>query len=806
MSQLLSDIRYIRKSVLEHSCAKKCLANGLDERLTEIIPKIAQTDMDHGTISSIYGELQFIFIEAQGDGDARVPYARMRNSAYAAIIALFKREEFLCIEDILRKNIFPLFAATVNAGRGARMQATIDAVTGLRELGLMPKNAECRWLLIKLADMQYPRFGTSGWRARMGIDFTWKRAEYVAKGIVQYIIESGLSARPLSIGYDSRINADKIADLVADIASANGIDVHLASRETPSPALIDYITDTIGITKNSGLINCTPSHNPVKDPDTKLYMGTEYHGIRYNMPYGGVAPADVTDAIGFKAMEFMLEDNPYPTSAKMRGKITYFDPRKDYIEKTVNGLENKEIIKEHWKDGIAIIDEMHSSSRGYIRYACDLLEIPHIVLHDTKDPLLGELTYANPEPPHINMLAKKVKELSAQYKGKIIGLGFDTDSDRFGVVDENGEYFMMNNLLPVLAEYMLNENYNGSPGFIIRNMATTRMLDRIAYANRDKVIPPKNNDEVVLHAKEGGYEVFIGDKKKMSGFLTHVVPVGFKYIASIMMEDLISALKDGESDDILEQKFKESLAKLLIAGEESNGMTSRNHTPDKDGLWGAVLTLQMCAVKGMGVKRAWSELTDKYGTLVSKRRDVSAPNIAKTALVNTFLDRYLDEKTNNNPYFIEPDTDLCSLRPIYVGGVRNELAEIVALDEEERENYITIRASGTEAINRIYVETPNPDKLESIVDAVGIELEKQIIHAINESNFEEIVDILQNVEIMSYEGESGTFNDRIVDAAVKRITELHKNDTERYLIAADAALREKNALRGGKLVKDKENE
>jgi len=801
--QLLENIRNLRKSIVQDALLGNKPQQNSEEKLTSFIPEIASCVCNSTILTCIYGEIQFIFIEAEGKDDStKIDFARIRNTSYIAITALFKRMEFRDIEENVRKEIFYKFAVAVNLSRNARMQTAIEVTSKLRELGEKPEYINCRWIFRLLSDMQYPRFGTSGWRAKMGVDFSWKRAEAVAKSIVEYVINSGLSAYPLTIGYDSRINADKIGGLVAEIALKNGLDVHLASRETPSPALIHYITDTIGITKNAGLINCTPSHNPVKDTDTLLYMGTEYHGIRYNMPYGGVAPTNVTDAIGRRAMEILLCDDlvKLEEGDRQEGNITYFDPRIDYIESSVLSLEDKDRVAAYWQDGMVVIDEMHSSSRGYIRYACELLNIPHIVLHGTKDPLLGDLTYANPEPPHIYRLRDKVRELKDKYNCKIIGIGFDTDSDRFGVIDEYGEYFMMNNLLPVIAEYMLNENYNNEPGMIIRNMVTTRLLDRVAEENRNKIIPPKNANELALHAKNPDYRVYIGDAKKMSGFLTHVVPVGFKYIAEVMMEDLILSIKNNENSELKEKKFRTSLSKLLLAGEESNGMTSRNHTPDKDGLWGAILTLEMCAVKNMGVRAAFNALTAKYGTLVSHRRDVEAPDIAKTALVNNFLDKYVDDKTNSTLFFMEPDKELADLTPLYVGGVRDELAEIIALDEDGQENYITIRASGTEPINRIYVETPNPEKLMNIVDSVGMELEKHIITAIEKGVFEEIVDILLTVELSSYDGEPGTLNERVIVAAKNKIIALYPEDSIKYLTRADAILRAKNRKRGGCLI------
>ncbi len=48
------------------------------------------------------------------------------------------------------------------------------------------------------------------------------------------------------------------------------------------------------------------------------------------------------------------------------------------------------------------------------------------------------------------------------------------------------------------------------------------------------------------HAAEPSYHVMLGDAKTQSGFLTYVVPVGFKYIADVMMGELQEAIAGGE--------------------------------------------------------------------------------------------------------------------------------------------------------------------------------------------------------------------------------------------------------------------
>ncbi len=782
-----------RRVLLASIDAKTAPLGAAVQALRAALPALAAAPLDDRQAARAWGELQLLLVEADGPA-----WLEVRDLAAQGLIALLHRADWGDLRPLFVQAIVPRLTAAASAPRSARMQTCIEATTRLRGLAARPMGREWAWRLRAVADMQYPRFGTSGWRARMGQDFTWPRATAVAQAIVEFVLASGVAAHPLAIGYDSRINADRVAALVAEVAVANGLDVHLASRETPSPALIFYITEALGVAGNAGLINCTPSHNPVKDPSVRKYLGTEYHGIRYNMPYGAVAPSRATDTIGRRAMELLLEDTVVPTD-RPRGAVTLFDPLDTYVEAALADLARTaplETIRAFWgaDTAMVVIDEMHSASRGYLRRACDKLGIRYTVLHGEKDPLLGELMYANPEPPHIGHCEAKVAELCKTYP-RIIGVGMDTDSDRFGVVDEHGHYLMMNQVLPLLADYLLTAAYNGQPGKIIRNMVTTRLLDRIAAAHPDKVLPPPDRDAVVIHAAAASYRVSLGDVKAQSGFYTYVVPVGFKYIADVMMGELQTVLATGAPEtDRVQAVFHDCLQRLLLAGEESNGMTSRGHTPDKDGLWGALLTLQMCAVLGQTPQGLWARVLDTYGTLVSVRRDVEAPDVAKEALVNVYLDRYAAGS--------HPDPLLAGFTPVYCGGVRGELVEIILHDAAGREHYVAVRASGTEPINRIYVESPDAADRDALLLAVGRELERQIASAIMTApEVNAVVDLLEGVELPPADGRDlpATFTDSIVGIGIARIRELAGGQADTQLQLADAELGERNAAKAGTL-------
>lgn len=808
---LLLSIRSVRETLMAYVQERQAPPASMSRKVLDFVSQLTRTELDDRQLALAWGEMQLLLVECEGRPEDALVWGQIRNALDACMVGILKRKEWDGLQELFARGIFPRLAAAVAAPRGTRMQAVIESTTRLRDMANSPAGEPWRWRLLQIAEMQYPRFGTSGWRARMGVDFTWRRAEAVAQAIVEYVIAGGLEALPLTIGYDSRINADRIAALVAEIAVANGLTVQLAARETPSPALIHHTTETLGVGHNAGLINCTPSHNPVKDPLRRGYFGTEYHGIRYNMPYGGVAPGSATDGIGRRAMELLLEDVVVPTD-RARGSVSYFDPLENYANAAIKDLGTEvsgpkgyridavNLMKGYWgaPDAMVVIDEMHSASRGYLRRICDKLGIRYTVVHGEKDPLLGELLYANPEEPHTATLQDTVRRLSAEYP-RIIGLGFDTDSDRFGVVDAHGAYLLTNDMLPMLTEYLLTSAYNGVPGKIIRNMVTTRMLDRIADAYPDRIIPPPDAAAIVPHAAASNYTTVLGDTTRQSGYNTFVVPVGFKNIAEVMMDELLAAIKAGEHDSKRLQKvFHLCLERLLIAGEESNGMTSRGHAPDKDGLWAALLTLQMCAVREQSLEEIRQEIVTKYGELVSVRRDVQAPDAAKEALVNVYQERY-GEMAHT---IAIPDPLLAKLIPVYCGGVRGELVEVILQDETGTEAYMAIRASGTEPINRIYVEAPTVVMRDAILRAVGEELERQIIQQLAQApEVSEIIELLDAVELPPVEGGDlpATYNTRVTAAAVARIRDVGGSKAEEMLQRADRELADRNPAKAGAL-------
>ena len=560
-------------------------------------------------------------------------------------------------------------------------------------------------LLREIYDRKYARFGTSGVRGRWGLDFTEIRAKRVVQAICDFLKASDVPAyvgaedlqgKRIVIGYDSRRNARQVAEWAAQVCLANGFKVDFANRDVPTPALVYYLTDYLDPDEVAGLINCTASHNP-----------PEWQGTKFNPRHGYPAPTSLTDFIAARANQFQLLDECAPVAdlvrAQEQGDLRGFDPIVHFTDWVLeSGHGNRRIkidperIRKHFASKLVVIDEMHGTSRGYLSRILGQIGVRHTVIHAERDPNLPGLDYANPEEPFINPLKAEV----AESDDAILGLGMDTDADRFGVVDWDGEYYRPNQVLPMLIRYLgIDRQLTGR---VIATQTGSPLLETLAG-----MIP--NNEEyqpepgvVPAFVSHPFYHRRVGEREDRVFKYTFMVPVGIKYIEEQRRTDrrynFYKELPEGWRDTI------------LIGGEESSGLTTRGHVTDKDGVWANLLLMDMIAYYGKPVSEIWKDTVavagwESYGGREldpepsnAGRADVDAVLEAKEALINDFLDRYEGMAPGEGTFE--------GLQVIYAGGIRYDFAELQLRDAEGgTEHYLRVRASGTEPINRIYVES-----------------------------------------------------------------------------------------------------
>ena len=137
----------------------------------------------------------------------------------------------------------------------------------------------------------------------------------------------------------------------------------------------------------------------------------------------------------------------------------------------------------------------------------------------------------DPKPAFLKELILRVKAESNS-----IGLANDGDADRFGVINERGEYVSPNEIIAILLKHLLEK---GLQGAVVKTVGSSLLIDRVAE---------KLNVPVIETA------------------------VGFKHVGEAMRKN-----------------------KVIIGGEESGGLSIQGHIPEKDGLLANLLVLEAMA-------------------------------------------------------------------------------------------------------------------------------------------------------------------------------------------------------------------
>jgi len=342
------------------------------------------------------------------------------------------------------------------------------------------------------------RFGTSGWRAIIADEFTYKNVQLATEAICSYLKEkSDPSQKTLIIGHDSRFMGESFCQVAADIAKRKGFRVLLCENPTPTPA----ISHAIRIEKAVGGINFTASHNP-----------PEYQGIKFSTADGAPALPEIT-----KQIEKLIEDTPHAEDAS-GGTIEKYDARPKYLDDLKTKIRFDRIADS--KSRYAY-DAFWGTGRGYLDKALRDYGLEVETLHDWRDVTFGG---KSPEPSE-----KQVGELREMVgtKNLTLGLATDGDGDRFGVIDSNGEFITPNELVALLSDY-LAESRGWTEG-LARSVATSHLIDRVAESRGLKLYETPvgfkfigeliNKDEIILGGEESAGLSIKGHYPEKDGIL-----------------------------------------------------------------------------------------------------------------------------------------------------------------------------------------------------------------------------------------------------------------------------------------------
>ena len=401
------------------------------------------------------------------------------------------------------------------------------------------------------------QFGTGGWRAVIGDGFTKSNIQRVATALGRRIRREGVE-REICIGYDRRFLSREAAIWFSEAIAGEGVKVDFINLSAPTPQIM-FTAKTWNLPYGAAI---TASHNPAL-----------YNGVKLFTRGGRDAAQEVTDSIQAEANAMADGDiRPLDFDEGLKaGAISFVDPRDEYLDSILARVDTAAIRRRRPR---IVLDPMFGVSLTGLMTILYSSRCDVDVIHDTHDAFFGRRLPA-PTMDTLADLQRQVIEHNAD-----LGIATDGDADRLGVIDEKGRYVSANEILALLYSYLLE--YRGWRGPVVRNIATSHLLDRIAAYWGQECIE---------------------------------VPVGFKYISAGM-----------EAHD------------AVIGGESSGGLTVRGHILGKDGLYAASLLVEMVCKSGKSLSGLIREMYERYGRCAMVERDFALTPERKGGILHLLME------------------------------------------------------------------------------------------------------------------------------------------------------------------------
>ncbi|HET8630139.1 MAG TPA: phosphoglucomutase/phosphomannomutase family protein [Thermomicrobiales bacterium] len=394
------------------------------------------------------------------------------------------------------------------------------------------------------------RFGTDGWRGVIAEDFTFGAVRRVSRALAEELRErvGGEGESPaLVVGYDTRFGSAQFAAAAAEVLAAHDVHVYLCTAPVPSPAVSHAIVERGA----DGGIVITASHNP-----------PAFNGLKVKGRSG--APASFTF---LRAVEARLAAEPGDAepvrlaldSAEDHGQLDRINPVPDYLA-SLGQLVDLDALR---NAGLTVVaDAMFGAGAGLLPKLFAESATKVIEINGSINPAFPGLRGPEPIAANLSRLSRVVADGDPS-----LGLAFDGDADRLGVVGAGGEYISAQTVFALLALYLLE--VRGWSGPIIKSTNATAMLDRLA---EDFGVP------------------------------IYETPVGFTAMAPLMREH-----------------------DAILAGEESGGFAFRHHFPDRDGLLAGLFLLDLLVRRNSDLATVIGALQQRVGDWFYERLDIPCP-------------------------------------------------------------------------------------------------------------------------------------------------------------------------------------
>jgi phosphomannomutase len=319
------------------------------------------------------------------------------------------------------------------------------------------------------------KFGTDGWRAIIGDQFTLDNLSRVTEATALWL-KTTYATPSVMLGYDCRFNGSLFAEYVASHLAQRGIKVFISPGFVSTPMVS---LATMQHQCSAGII-LTASHNP-----------PEYSGFKLKGDFGGPAfpsiIADVEARIPEVASRLPQKFEELVDSRH----IEYYDMEALYLNHLREAFDLKAIHESGLKIGY---DAMYGAGQKVFRKAFPQA----ITLHTNFNPgFEGQA----PEPIERNL--KPFQDLILK-EGIQFGLATDGDADRIGLFDEQARFVDSHLIILLLIQYL--HKYKGMDGKVVITFSCSSRIETLC---------------------------------KLYGLEVQVTKIGFKYIGEIMTREKV---------------------------------------------------------------------------------------------------------------------------------------------------------------------------------------------------------------------------------------------------------------------------